>query len=138
MKLAVGAGLAMFLACQGTTPIRKLLDDPGQYDGKTVRIAGTVKTSIGALGFGAYEVEDENHRAEIDRHQRLYDSILKQLQHIDLAKEVGGYDARVITPPVAGKKVRPTPAWLFSGAAFLGLLGGLGLACLRELAVTRG
>ena len=59
MKLAVGAGLAMFLACQGTTPIRKLLDDPGQYDGKTVRIAGTVKTSIGALGFGAYEVEDE-------------------------------------------------------------------------------
>lgn len=59
MKLVAGAGLAFFLACQGTTPIKKLLDDPGQYDGKTVRIAGTVKTSIGALGFGAYEVEDE-------------------------------------------------------------------------------
>jgi hypothetical protein len=57
MKLAVGAALTFFLAC-GTTPIKKLLDDPGQYDGKTVRIAGTVKTSIGALGFGAYEVED--------------------------------------------------------------------------------
>lgn len=58
MKLAAGAGLAFFLACQGTTPIGKLLDDPGRYDGKTVRIAGTVKSSIGALGFGAYEVAD--------------------------------------------------------------------------------
>lgn len=53
MKLAVGVSLAFFLACQGATPIKKLLDHPGRYDGKTVGIAGTVKTSIGALGFGA-------------------------------------------------------------------------------------
>jgi hypothetical protein len=64
MKLAMG-GLALFLACQGTTPIKKLLDDPGQYEGKTVRIAGDVKTSIGALGYGAYEVDDGTGRIPV-------------------------------------------------------------------------
>jgi hypothetical protein len=40
------------------TTIRALLDDPSQYHRKTVRIAGTVARSIGALGYGAYEVDD--------------------------------------------------------------------------------
>jgi hypothetical protein len=48
-----------FAACQTkTTSIKTLLSDPGKYDGKTVRIAGEVQGSIGALGFGAYEVKD--------------------------------------------------------------------------------
>ncbi len=65
MKLASGAAVAFFLACQGTTPIGKLLDDPGQYEGKTVRVAGEVRTSIGALGQGAYEVEDSTGRIPV-------------------------------------------------------------------------
>ncbi len=65
MKLAAGTVVALFLACQGTTPIRRLLDDPGQYEGKTVRIAGEVKTSVGALGLGAYEVEDTTGRIPV-------------------------------------------------------------------------
>lgn len=44
--------------CGGTTPIKTLMDDPDRYDGKTVRIAGEVQQSVGALGFGAYEVKD--------------------------------------------------------------------------------
>jgi hypothetical protein len=48
-----------FAACQTkTTTIKTLLSDPGKYDGKTVRIAGEVQGSIGALGYGAYEVKD--------------------------------------------------------------------------------
>ncbi|HWC72411.1 MAG TPA: hypothetical protein VG454_00640 [Gemmatimonadales bacterium] len=48
-----------FMACNTkTTTIKTLLSDPGKYDGKTVRIAGQVENSIGALGFGAYEVKD--------------------------------------------------------------------------------
>jgi len=55
----VWAGLfALAMACPGTKSIKELLDDPGRYDGKTVRIAGEVKSSIGALGFGAYQVDD--------------------------------------------------------------------------------
>jgi hypothetical protein len=52
-------GLALVLrACGGTVPIQTLLDDPPRYDGKTVRIAGEVKGSMGALGYGAYRVSD--------------------------------------------------------------------------------
>ena len=48
-----------FLGCnEKTTSIKQLLADPGKYDGKTVKIAGEVQQSIGALGFGAYEVKD--------------------------------------------------------------------------------
>ena len=54
------AVLATLMACNTkTTSIKNLLADPGKYDGKTVRIAGTVGESIGALGFGAYEVQDQ-------------------------------------------------------------------------------
>ena len=52
-------GLVLVLrACGGTVPIQTLLDDPPRYDGKTVRIAGEVKGSMGALGYGAYRVSD--------------------------------------------------------------------------------
>jgi len=43
----------------GTTPIKTLLDDPSQYDHKTVRIAGTVEESAGILGYGGYRLNDD-------------------------------------------------------------------------------
>jgi hypothetical protein len=51
-------GLVLLTACPGTNPIKELLDDPSRFDGKTVRIAGEVKESIGALGVGVYQVDD--------------------------------------------------------------------------------
>lgn len=45
-------------ACRGTMPIGDLLDDPGRYDGETVKIKGEVTGSVGALGQGAYRVDD--------------------------------------------------------------------------------
>ncbi len=48
----------VLVSCNGATPIKTLLDDPGRFDGQTVRIAGTVQGSVGALGFGAYQVND--------------------------------------------------------------------------------
>jgi hypothetical protein len=51
--------LLTFMACnEKTTSIKTLLSDAGKYDGKTVKIAGEVQQSIGALGFGAYELND--------------------------------------------------------------------------------
>ena len=54
------ATIALFLltACPGAKPIKELLDDPGRYDGKVVRIAGEVSKSIGALGYGGYQLND--------------------------------------------------------------------------------
>ena len=58
--------LALFVAgCASVTPIRQLLDDPSRYDGKTVRIEGTVRGAAGGLGVGAYEVEDETGRLTV-------------------------------------------------------------------------
>jgi hypothetical protein len=56
LTLALGAAPG----CRGvsTTPIKTLLDDPGQYDGKTVAIEGDVTRSYGVLGYGAYQVND--------------------------------------------------------------------------------
>lgn len=51
--------LFVLAGCASVTPIRQLLDDPSRYDGKTVKIQGNVKGSLGGLGRGAYEVKDE-------------------------------------------------------------------------------
>jgi hypothetical protein len=45
-------------ACASVTPIGDLLSNASRYDGKTVRIAGTVENSAGLLGAGAYQVND--------------------------------------------------------------------------------
>ena len=45
-------------ACRGTMSIGQLLDDPGRYDGETVKIKGEVTGSVGARGQGAYRVDD--------------------------------------------------------------------------------
>lgn len=45
-------------ACAPTVRIRDLLDRPQEYDGRTVKIEGTVTRSAGLFGTGAYEVDD--------------------------------------------------------------------------------
>jgi hypothetical protein len=57
LAFATLAALAV-ISCKGTTPIKTLLDDPGRFNGKTVRIMGTVELAAGALGVGAYQVND--------------------------------------------------------------------------------
>ena len=67
---AVGAGrsvrwyaaaAALFLlaaGCAKTIPIKDLLANAAGYDGKTVQVAGTVKSAAGALGYGVYQIDD--------------------------------------------------------------------------------
>ena len=58
MKYLAMAAVVLLVGCPGARPIRELLDDPSRFDGKTVRIAGEVKEAAGALGYGAYKVDD--------------------------------------------------------------------------------
>jgi hypothetical protein len=58
-RLPFLVALLLLGGCASVTPIRELLDDPSRYDGKTVRIQGEVKGSLGGLGVGAYEVSDK-------------------------------------------------------------------------------
>jgi hypothetical protein len=50
--------LALLTAgCKGAMDIKKLVDDPGRYNGTTVRVAGKVTTAVGLLGYGAYRLD---------------------------------------------------------------------------------
>jgi hypothetical protein len=59
LRLPVVCALFVLTGCASVTPIGDLLNDPSRYDGKTVRIQGEVKGSLGGLGVGAYEVRDK-------------------------------------------------------------------------------
>jgi hypothetical protein len=60
--VVVVATLLLVAGCKGTTPIKTLLDDPSQFDGKSVKIAGAVTGAVGVLGTGAYQVDDGTGR----------------------------------------------------------------------------
>lgn len=53
------AAAVLTAGCASATPIGELLAEPGRYDGREVRVEGTVTRAAGVLGMGAYEVEDE-------------------------------------------------------------------------------
>src|SRR5918993_6013098 len=55
---------AVFLltACPSQTTISKINADPARYRNKEVVIVGTVRDSYGALGQGAYEIDDGTGR----------------------------------------------------------------------------
>ena len=57
--MPLAGALLMLAGCASATPIGELLDNSSRYDGKTVRIEGTVQTAAGALGVGAYQVRDK-------------------------------------------------------------------------------
>lgn len=48
-------------ACAGlvATPIKKILDNPKDYDGRTVTISGEVRDTANVLVFKTYTVKDE-------------------------------------------------------------------------------
>jgi hypothetical protein len=55
-------GTVLLTACPSQTNIARINADPTRYTGKEVGIAGTVTNSYGALGNGAYEIDDGTGR----------------------------------------------------------------------------
>jgi len=60
--LAFLVGTLLLTACPSQTNISKINADPDRYRGKEVGIAGTVTNSYGAMGTGAYEIDDGTGR----------------------------------------------------------------------------
>ena len=56
------AAVLLLTACPSQTTISKINADPERYRNKEVAIAGTVRDSYGALGQGAYEIDDGTGR----------------------------------------------------------------------------
>jgi capsular exopolysaccharide synthesis family protein len=79
------------------------------------------KEQAKANALALYLIKEEQQRTEMSRLRQLYDGIMDRLRQINLTREAGGFDARVITPPGPGGKVAPLPV----SYALLGLIGGL-------------
>lgn len=59
-RLAMVAGILLALnGCASVTPIGNLLNNPAQYNGKSVKIEGDVGEAVGGLGLGAFQVRDK-------------------------------------------------------------------------------
>jgi capsular exopolysaccharide synthesis family protein len=79
-----------------------------------------------------FDMDEEGQRSQIDRVEKLYDLTIKRLQEVDMLKDMGGFTAQAIGPPVS-KKVAPQAATVFPAALLLGLLFGCGGAYLAEI-----
>jgi len=58
-SLVLLAAVLFLMGCPRQTTINQLNGDPARYRNKEVLIVGTVTNSLGAVGFGAYELSDE-------------------------------------------------------------------------------
>jgi hypothetical protein len=58
LSLLLLFGTLLLTACPERASISKILADPGRYQDKEVGITGTVTDAYGALGTGAYEIDD--------------------------------------------------------------------------------
>jgi len=58
LVLATAALLSLTSCSNHATSIKTLMTDPSSYDGKTVQVEGNVTSNVGALGMGAYQVDD--------------------------------------------------------------------------------
>ena len=59
LRTTLAIGVAVVLSgCASTVRISDLLAAPQRYDGRTVRVEGTVTESAGILGVGGYQLDD--------------------------------------------------------------------------------
>jgi len=57
LRIAVLAAALSLAACAPVT-IGRINADPSRYQNRTVKVTGTVVNSIGVLGTGGYQIED--------------------------------------------------------------------------------
>ncbi len=80
------------------------------------------------------ELKDEVLRNELERNQRLFDSVVARLDEINLARDYGGFATDTIAPVKHGEKVSPLPLLALPVGLFVGLALGLFAAVLADLA----
>lgn len=78
------------------------------------------------------ENQDQTFRDEIDRTSRLFDTVLDQLQALNLVKDNGTLKAEVISRPGHGWQVGPAYGKYLGGGAMVGWLIAVGLSFLIE------
>ena len=59
LKLSVAAMAAVLLAGCAPMTIGRINADPSRFRNQTVRVTGTVTNSVGLMGKGGYQIEDQ-------------------------------------------------------------------------------
>ncbi|HET6424994.1 MAG TPA: polysaccharide biosynthesis tyrosine autokinase [Planctomycetaceae bacterium] len=78
------------------------------------------------------ENEDQSYRDDIDRTSRLFDTVLDQLQALNLAKDSGTLKAEVVSPPGPGWQVGPAYSKYLGGGGIVGWLAAICISFLIE------
>ncbi len=78
--------------------------------------------------------KDVGMRSDLDRTQKLFDSVLARLDEINLVSGYGGYRTRMLAIPKLGKRVAPGLIKTMAIAGFLGTLMGMAFCFLVDMA----
>jgi uncharacterized protein involved in exopolysaccharide biosynthesis len=87
----------------------------------------------GAGSAYTHEIQDEAHRAGIQRDRVHLESILNRLKEINSVKDFGGYNTQVIGPALRGQRAVKKYLLVFGLGAFAGVFSGLAWAYFAEL-----
>lgn len=81
----------------------------------------------------SHEFRERQLSGDLARAEEFYETLITQLQGVDITKDLGGYQTSVLTPPQIGYRVAPQLASSITPVAILGLLAGLGLVYVAEI-----
>jgi capsular exopolysaccharide synthesis family protein len=80
-----------------------------------------------------YEIKDENFRKEIARTSALLEERITRLKALNVSRDSGGLEAKIIAAPAAGSKVSPLAWQVLPAGQLLGLIFGLAMAYLLDV-----
>jgi len=78
--------------------------------------------------------DNETLRGEIERIKQLFQVVVRRLEEINLAKNIGGISTQVIFQPSPAGLVKPRLTSVAAAALLIGLVLGIGMAFLIDLA----
>jgi succinoglycan biosynthesis transport protein ExoP len=81
-----------------------------------------------------YETRNESYNRELDRIKGLFNASLQALQELNLVRDYGGYETKILAKPGRGYQVAPKLPIVLSIAGMAGMLSGCLLAFLIDTA----
>jgi capsular exopolysaccharide synthesis family protein len=114
--------------------LQNLKQELALTDTARAALAGLIDEEVAkARALEVYEIQDESFRKDIGLTQQLLDQILKRLEEVNLVRDYGGFEAKVIAPPTPGAKISPVLYHSLLLGVAVGLALGFGAAYLLDL-----